>query len=62
MAKLPPNQDALLQHVDERAVYQAGIWTSSTNTQQASPHNYDWMKEPGTLTWYKHSASTSIST
>ena len=52
MEKLPPTQDALLQHV-RRAVYQAGIWTSSTNTQQAlpSPRDYGWMKEPGTSTW-----------
>ena len=52
MEKLPPTQDALLQHV-RRAVYQAGIWTSSTNTQQAlpSPRDDGWMKEPGTSTW-----------
>ena len=52
MEKLPPTQDALLQHA-RRAVYQAGIWTSSTNTQQAlpSPRDYGWMKEPGTSTW-----------
>ena len=36
-----------------QAVYQAGIWISSTNTQQAlpSPRDYGWMKEPGTSTW-----------
>ena len=52
MEKLPPTKDALLQHA-RRAVYQAGIWTSSTNTQQAlpSPRDYGWMKEPGTSTW-----------
>ena len=45
-------QDALLQHV-KRAVYQVGIWTSSTNTQQTlpSPRDCAWMKEPGTSTW-----------
>ena len=32
MDKLPPTQDALLQHV-RRTVHQAGIWTSSTHTQ-----------------------------
>ena len=45
MDKLPPTQDALLQHL-RRAVYQAGIWTTSTQTQQVfpSPQQYAWNK------------------
>ncbi|KAG5870817.1 hypothetical protein JTB14_023980 [Gonioctena quinquepunctata] len=45
MDKLPPTEDALLQHV-RRAVYQAGIWTTSTQTQQVipSPHTFAWNK------------------
>ncbi len=48
MDKLPPTQDALLQHV-RRTVHQAGIWTSSTHTQQLipSPQDYAWTKESG---------------
>ena len=34
--RIPPTQDALLQHV-RRAVYQAGIWTMSTQAQQVVP-------------------------
>ena len=34
--KLPPTQDSLLQHT-RRAVYQAGIWTTCTQTQQVVP-------------------------
>ena len=39
-------QDALLQHV-RRAVYQAGIWTMSTQAQQVvpSPQEFAWTKE-----------------
>jgi len=46
MEKLPPTQDALLQHI-RRAVFQAGTWTTSTQTQQMvpSPENYGWAKE-----------------
>ncbi|KAG5889068.1 hypothetical protein JTB14_020419 [Gonioctena quinquepunctata] len=45
MDKLPPTEDALLQHI-RRAVYQAGIWMTSTQTQQVipSPHNFAWNK------------------
>jgi hypothetical protein len=35
MEKLPPTKDALLQHI-RRAVYQAGIWTTSTHTATGS--------------------------
>jgi hypothetical protein len=52
MEKLPPTQDALLQHA-RRAIFQAGIWTTSTNSQQVlpSPHLYGWKKESGASTW-----------
>ncbi|KAG5899603.1 hypothetical protein JTB14_037265 [Gonioctena quinquepunctata] len=41
MDKLPPTEDALLQHI-RRAVYQAGIWTTSTQTQQVIPSPNDF--------------------
>ena len=46
MDKLPPTKDALLQHV-RRAVYQAGIWTSSTEAKPVVPFPQDfaWTKE-----------------
>ena len=45
IGKLPPTKDALLQHV-RRAVYQAGIWTTSAQTQQVvpSPQDFAWTK------------------
>ena len=45
MDKLPPTNDALLQHV-RRAVYQAGIWKTSTQIQLLipSPHDFAWTK------------------
>ena len=48
MERLPPTQDALLQHI-KRAVYQTGIWATSTQSQQVipSPHNFGWNKESG---------------
>ncbi|XP_061894509.1 uncharacterized protein LOC133644183 [Entelurus aequoreus] len=46
MERLPPTQDALLQHV-KRAVFQAGIWATSTDTQQVipSPKDFGWTKD-----------------
>ena len=46
MEKLPPTQDALLQRA-RRVVYQAGIWTTSTQSEQAvpSPQEFSWTKE-----------------
>ena len=46
--KLLPTKDALLQYV-QRAVYQAGIWTSSTQNQLLIPlpHNLAWTKVSG---------------
>ena len=46
MERLPPTQDALLQHV-KRAVFQAGVWATSTDTQQMipSPTDFGWTKD-----------------
>ena len=41
MDRIPPTQNALLQHT-RRAVYQAGIWTSSTQVQQVIPSPQDF--------------------
>ena len=52
MDMIPPTQDALLQHV-QRAVYQAGIWTTSTQVQQVipSPKDFAWSKDPLSQSW-----------
>ncbi|CAM1154646.1 Uncharacterised protein g11332 [Pycnogonum litorale] len=43
--KIPPTQNALLQHT-RRAVYQAGIWTTCMLSQQTNPcpTDYAWAK------------------
>ncbi|CAB4035539.1 Hypothetical predicted protein, partial [Paramuricea clavata] len=48
MDKLPPTQDALLQHV-RRAVFQAGIWTVSDQPQPhvPSPGQFSWSEDNG---------------
>ena len=48
METLPPTQDTLLQHI-RQAVYQTGIWATSTLSQQGipSPRDYGWTKESG---------------
>jgi hypothetical protein len=48
MEKLPTTQGTLLQHV-RRTVYQAGIWTNSTNTNQELPslQNFGWTYASG---------------
>lgn len=48
MEKLSPTQDALLQHI-KRAVHQAGVRASSTQTQQVvpSPQDYAWTRDSG---------------
>ena len=45
MDKLPPTNDVLLHHV-RRAVYQAGIWATSTQTELVipSPQDFTWTK------------------
>ena len=46
MDRMPPTQDALLQH-SRRTIYQAGIWTISTQAQAAvpSPQEFAWIKK-----------------
>ena len=46
--KIPPTQDALLQHT-HRALYQAGSWTTCTQTQPEipSPEKFGWTMESG---------------
>ncbi|CAB4034500.1 Hypothetical predicted protein [Paramuricea clavata] len=48
MDKLPPTQDALLQHV-RRAVFQAGIWTVGDQPQPhvPSPGQFSWSEDDG---------------
>ncbi len=41
METIPPTQDALLQHC-KRAIYQAGIWTTSDLAQQQTPSPEGW--------------------
>jgi len=45
MEAIPPTQDALLQHC-RRAIYQAGLWTTSSQSWQVvpSPGNYGWRR------------------
>ena len=45
MDKLPPTSNALLQHT-RRAGFQAGIWTTNTQTQQVVPsaQDFGWSK------------------
>ena len=52
MDRIPPMQNALLQHT-RRAMYQAGIWTSSTQVQQVipSPQDFAWTKTSSTQSW-----------
>ena len=50
MDMIPPTQDALHQHV-KRAVYQAGIWTTSTQVQQMIPSPEDfWVVKGSAVT------------
>ena len=52
METIPPTQDALLQHC-KRVAYQAGIWTTSTSTQQQipSPEGNGWTLDGETNLW-----------
>jgi len=47
MDMIPPTQDTLQQHV-QQAVYQAGIWTTSTHVKQVipSPEDFGWPNNP----------------
>ena len=41
MGRLPPTQDALLQHA-RRATYQAGVWCTSEKAYQSLPSPEGW--------------------
>ena len=41
MERLPPTQDALLQHT-KRVAYQAGIWCTSEHSEQRAPTPEGW--------------------
>ena len=41
MERLPPTQDALLQHL-KRVAYQAGIWCTSEQSEQHAPTPEGW--------------------
>ena len=48
---IPPTQDALLQHT-WRAVYQAGVWTSTQAHQMIpSPNQFAWSKATSGKSW-----------
>ena len=49
MDRIPPTQNALLQHT-QRAIYQAGIWTTCTQMQQVIPvpEEFAWTKTSST--------------
>ena len=50
MERLPPTQDALLQHA-KRAAYQAGVWCTFEQTEQhaPSPEGWGWALEETTV-------------
>ena len=48
--KLPPTNNALLQHT-RRAVFQAVIWTTSTQTQQVAPSAEDFGRSKVADSW-----------
>ncbi|KAG0710103.1 hypothetical protein GWK47_023496 [Chionoecetes opilio] len=52
MEKIPPTQEALLQHT-LRAVYQAGIWATSDQCEKKppTPEGFGWTLESATKTW-----------
>ena len=52
MDKLPPTQDALLQHV-KRVAYQAGIWCTSEQSQPhtPSPEGWGWTLDDDSQSW-----------
>ena len=52
MEKIPPTQGALLQHL-KRAIYQAGVWTTSELTKQErpTPDGWGWSWDDEMLSW-----------
>ncbi|KAG0718454.1 hypothetical protein GWK47_007664 [Chionoecetes opilio] len=62
MEKIPPTQEALLQHT-LRAVYQAGIWATSDQCEQKppTPEGFGWTLESATKTWRPVWSNTACS-
>ena len=52
MDRLPPTQDALLQHT-KRVAYQAGIWCTSDLSQKCvpSPEGWGWSLDEDSQVW-----------
>ena len=52
MDRLPPTRNALLQHT-KRVIFQAGIWTVSTEAKPLipSPGDFGWSKNQATKLW-----------
>lgn len=52
MERLPPTQDALLQH-SKRAAYQAGIWCTSEQSMQnaPTPEGWGWTLDKDSQSW-----------
>lgn len=52
MEKIPPTQDALLQHA-RRAAYQASSWATSESIEQNrhSPETWGWQLDQDTKSW-----------
>ena len=52
MEKLPPTQDALLQHV-KRVAYRAGIWCTSEHSEQHAPmpEGWGWALDKKSQSW-----------
>ena len=52
MERLPPTQDALLQH-SKRVAYQAGIWCTSEHSEQhaPTPEGWGWTLDEDSQSW-----------
>jgi len=52
MDTIPPTQDALLQH-SKRVAYQAGIWSTSEQSEQhaPTPEGWGWTLDKGSESW-----------
>ena len=52
MERLPPTQDALLQHL-KRVAYQAGVWCTSEQSEQHTPppEGWGWTLEEDSQSW-----------
>ena len=52
MDRIPPTRNALLQHI-QRAIFQAGIWTTCTEAVPVipTPDDFAWTKDESTNLW-----------